>query len=149
MERIRMRKKKKMLSGVRSGITVYGGLPGKNRAGQQDGSAWVLNAVSVCLLAAAWWNAVLSVFPFDISRAWLYGCLAAIAAVLNLLHRKAGRRTAVCIFLSSGVLIAAGCLVASYVPLQAGARTVGAAAAAATIPLLESWTLVKKTGRGK
>ena len=89
-----MRKKKKMLSGVRSGITVYGGLPGKNRAGQQDGSAWVLNAVSVCLLAAAWWNAVLSVFPFDISRAWLYGCLAAIAAALNLLHRKAGRRTA-------------------------------------------------------
>ena len=149
MERIRMRKKKKMLSGVRSGITVYGGLPGKNRAGQQDGSAWVLNAVSVCLLAAAWWNAVLSVFPFDISRAWLYGCLAAIAAALNLLHRKAGRRTAVCIFLLSGVLIAAGCLVASYVPLQAGARTVGAAAAAATIPLLESWTLVKKTGRGK
>ena len=63
----RMRKKKKRLSGVRSGIRVYGSMPEKNSAGQQSGSAWVLNAFSVFLLAAAWWNALLSVFSLDIN----------------------------------------------------------------------------------
>lgn len=146
-----MRKKKKRLSGVRSGIRVYGSMPEKNSAGQQSGSAWVLNAFSVFLLAAAWWNALLSVFSLDIniSRLWLYGGLAALSTGLNLLHRKAGKRAAVCVFLLTGILIAAGWAAGQYFSVPAGERTAGAAAALVTVPLLEVWTLVKKSGRAK
>lgn len=126
-------------------------MPEKSRSGQQAGSTWALNALSVFLLAAAWWNALLSVFTpdVDISRPCLYGSLAVLSACLNFLHRKAGKKAAVCVFLLTGILIAAGWAAGQYFSVSAGERTAGAAAALVTVPLLEVWTLVKKSGRAK
>ena len=91
-----MRKERKKLSGVRSGIKVYGRMPAESGNQRQCG-AWALDALSVCMLAAAWWNALLSAFPADISRMWLYGGIAVFSFFLSALHRRRGKKAAVCL----------------------------------------------------
>ena len=147
-----MRKKKKKLSGVRSGIRVYGSMSAENRNKRQGSGSWVLDALSVCMLAAAWWNAFLSVFPADISSVWLYGGIAVFSFFLSALHRRRGKKAAVCVFLLAGAVIAAGVLTWRYVPDVTGRWTAGKAGAAAavlTVPLLELWMLVRKFGRAR
>ena len=147
-----MRKERKKLSGVRSGIKVYGRMPAESGNQRQGGGAWALDALSVCMLAAAWWNAFLSAFPADISRMWLYGGIAAFSFLLSALHRRKGKKAAVCIFLSAGAVIAAVVLARQYFPDVIGRWTAGKAGAAAavlTVPLLELWTLVRKSGPGR
>lgn len=147
-----MRKKKKKLSGVRSGIRVYGSMSAENRNKRQGSGSWVLDALSVCMLAAAWWNAFLSVFPADISSVWLYGGIAVFSFFLSALHRRRGKKAAVCVFLLAGAAIAAGVLTWRYVPDVIGRWTAGKAGAAAavlTVPLLELWMLVRKSGRAR
>ena len=144
-----MRKERKKLSGVRTGIKVYGRMPAESGNQRQGGGAWALDALSVCMLAAAWWNALLSAFPADISRMWLYGGIAAFSFLLSALHRRKGKKAAVCIFLSAGAVIAAVVLARQYFPDVIGRWTAGKAGAAAavlTVPLLELWTLVRKSG---
>ena len=87
-----MRKERKKLSGVRSGIKVYGRMPAESGNQRQGGGAWALDALSVFMLAAAWWNAFLSAFPADISRMWLYGGIAAFSFLLSALHRRKGKK---------------------------------------------------------
>ena len=147
-----MRKERKKLSGVRSGIKVYGRMPAESGNQRQGGGAWALDALSVCMLAAAWWNAFLSAFPADISRMWLYGGIAAFSFLLSALHRRKGKKAAACIFLFAGAVIAAVVLARQYFPDVIGGWTAGKAGAAAavlTVPLLELWTLVRKSGRAR
>ena len=61
-----------------------------------------LRSFSVWLLAGAWWNAFLSVFPAGFGTIWLYGGLAVLSVLLTVLYRKTGGK-GLLIFLMAAV----------------------------------------------
>lgn len=91
-----------------SGIRIYGQKTLTYRTRQKYASVWGIHAVSVWLLAAAWWNAFLSVFPAELGSPWLYGSLAFLSAGTVLIHRKAGISAVPAVLLITGISVWAG-----------------------------------------
>lgn len=165
-----------------SGIRIYGQTHQKCRGRKKLAAVWSLHALSVWFLAAAWWNAFLSVFPAGLGNLWLYGALAVFAAGLSALALRKGMKAVPFILLAAGIVMWAGWPVfeSFFVRLREswmtmiypetvqvsefaeeisfgpgnrfalpGEALMGLAGAVVTIPLLELWTLVLKTGKGR
>ena len=165
-----------------SGIRIYEQTIQKCRGGKNPGAVWLVHALSVWSLAAAWWNASLSVFPAEVGNFWLYGALAVFAVGLAVLHRKSRLKAVPCVFLVTGIVIWAGWTLfgeffervreswmvmiyegtvqisgfpadLAFGPERMfvipGEALMGLAGAVVTIPLLELWTIVLRTGKGR
>ena len=66
-----------------SGIKIY--RDRKGQKGYRGISMWIFQSAAVWFLAAAWWNAILSVFPIETGGGMVYLWLAVLTAGLVLL----------------------------------------------------------------
>ena len=86
-----------------SGIKIY--RDRKGQKGYRGISMWIFQSAAVWFLAAAWWNAILSVFPIETGGGMVYLWLAVLTAGLVLLHQKTGGWTVLLVLALTGVLV--------------------------------------------
>ena len=115
--------------------------------------------LSITLLAAAWWYAILSVFSPGPGSMRLYAAVAAVSAVLMLLDRRFGGRAAIPVL--AGALVCAVSLgvhrewaaydgffgLAGELIRETGVGEDALAAILFSVPVLELWTLAVRVRR--
>lgn len=115
--------------------------------------------LSITLLAAAWWYAILSVFSPGPGSMRLYAAVAAVSAVLMLLDRRFGGRSAIPVL--AGALVCAVSLgvhrewaaydgffgLAGELIRETGVGDDALAAILFSVPVLELWTLAVRVRR--
>ena len=158
--------------GRRSGIKIYKDGSRKRSGKERRVSLWILQWCCASLLACAWWNLFLDVFPSGIGKGALFCTLILAGAVLqflNIFGWKAvvpvlgagvitalwpGREMFTDFFLrvadSVSFVVSAGTPgVESAADLAQDPLRMGVAAGLVTVPVLEIWLLVLKSGRGR
>lgn len=139
---------------------------------------WIFQSAAVWFLAAAWWNAILSVFPIETGGGMVYLWLAVLTAGLVLLHQKTGGWTVLLVLALTGVLVwirrdvfteyiesisrniagmispengeeAAAWHMSGLFTRLNGEVGAGLTASVLSVPFLEIWIMVLKTGKGK
>ncbi len=124
----------------------------KNRSRENAVMSAVFAFFCVTVLSCAWWNGFLSVFLPGVSAFWLYTCLAGAVMVLVFLDRRMGGWSVFLSFLAAGIFLWYDRADVLEIVLNGNItdlRLAGFLAAAASVPVLEVWVIVFRTGKGR
>lgn len=159
----------------KSGIRLFEQKSRETSGGMNRISLFAARALSAGFLAAAWWESLLSVFPLQVLKAWLYGCLFLLSIFWLWLWGSRGKKKILYLAAGGAALIflawknrmpaiaVVNSLANAYlriheegsVPLllyevpEVSKILLAVGIAAATIPIIAVFSLVLVRGKGK